>query len=190
MVNRISDRSAAGGAGLGETAARAGTGSRNGNGPRRDRSARTFPMNVRRIATPDKPHPEYSTRSREVARARQGLELGEGGSRWESAQVGSGPEQDPLRGRESPGRAQDGDDRFGGLDPLRPPVHQAQPQAQRLRERRVLQQVEPGAPPYAVQAQTGETLQPRDAGIQSADVGSVEVQAQGDPHATSHHLPE
>src|SRR5206468_6792677 len=153
MVNRISDRSAAGGAGLGEAAARAGTGSRNGNGPRRDRSARTFPMDVRRIATPDKPHEEYRTRSREVARARQGLELGEGGSRWESAQVGGGPEQDPLRGRESPGRAQDGDDRFGGLDPLRPPVHQAQPQAQRLRERRVLQQVEAGAAPNAVQAQ-------------------------------------
>src|SRR3989442_13736058 len=109
MVNRISDRSAAGGAGLGEAAARAGTGSRNGNGPRRDRSARTFPMDVRRIATPDKPHPEYSTRSREVARARQGLELGEGGSLCEPAQVGAGPEKDPPRARESPGGVQTGD---------------------------------------------------------------------------------
>src|SRR2546428_8747735 len=150
MVNRISDRSAAGGPGLGGAAATAGTPAMNGNGPTRNRSRRTFPMDVRRIATPDEPRQEYSTRSREVACARQGLELGEGTFAWKSAQVGGGAEHDPIRRREAPGRAQDGDDRFGGLDPPRPSVHQAQTQAGRLREWRVLQQVEAGAAPDPV----------------------------------------
>src|SRR2546428_13948074 len=92
MVKRISDRSAAGGPGFGGAAATAGTPAMNGNGPTRNRILRTFPMDVRRIATPDEPHQEYSTRSREVARAPRGLELGAGACAGEPARAGGGPD--------------------------------------------------------------------------------------------------
>src|SRR6266581_3513711 len=178
MANCTSERSRAA-EGAGDCGA-AGAGPASTSDPATARAARMSRMYVFRITTLDKPRLEYSTRSREVARARQGLQLGDGRLRGKAAQVGSGPEQDPIGGRQAFGRAQDGGDRLGALDPFRPSVGQPQPQHESPRERRVPQQVEARPAPHAVQAQAAETLQARDAGVEPADVATLEMQAEGE----------
>src|SRR5436309_10926280 len=158
MVNRTSDRSE--GAALATAcgvAAVAGPAGR--NVPRTARSADAFfPKDVTRIATSVAPRFEYSTRSGQVTDARQGLQLGEGRLRGESFQVRGRPEQDPITGRETSGRAQDGHDRFRRLDPLGPSVRKTKPQHEPLLERDLLQQLVAGGAPNAVAAQPGQAM--------------------------------
>src|SRR5882762_9537852 len=172
MVKRTSDRSAAGGTGP------CGAGPANNDSVRTDRNAGSQPargygpavgkseIDVRRNAMPDEPRGQYSTRLREVTRARQGLELGERRFCGQAAQIGGGPEQDPIGGRQPHGRAQERDDRVGRLEALRSSVDDAQTQAEFPGKWRILEQVEAGAAADAVQAQAGKTLQARDARIQ------------------------
>src|SRR6266850_5114457 len=202
MVNRTSDRSVAGGTGPCGAASTTRAAPANRGSARADRNASslpaagygqavgTFEMDVRRIAMPDEPRGQYSTRLREVTRARQRLELGERRFGGQAAQIGGGPDQDPIGGRQTPGRAQERDDRLGGLEPRRSSVGDAQTQAEVLRKRGVLEQVEAGAAPDAVQAQAGKTLQARDTGVEPADVASLEMEAEGEPDASPQHLPE